>query len=430
MKRYWHGVVSAALLALVTVVAMPEVGQAATYQVVSAAPVGANELFDRRVIVEVPANALALGETDQLHLRLNADVSARRIAYQIPATVGGSTNMFVAASGDMAGGNRTFSLTVTGSGGSGEGRIVLDLIDVQAEGGVRDVRLMIESAPSSIFQPGESTLTSGVLADYAVAATWSGVNEPVTLRFRELKAGQIRTGSDSITLQLPAGYTWDARAARLERTEGNLELGALEGDGTGTLRVPVRQVSGRATDFYIANLRVRSAQFLEGATHVTMQVGGTSRVTANQLTLPVAPDREKVAQFRMGDNTYTVRGQKLTVETAPYIKDGRAYLPLRAVAELCGVAAQDVRWEPRDQSITLRQGDVTLRLVLGSREMEVIKRQADGKTATSLVVMDAAPELSKEMRTCLPIRWVVEALGREVIWDETQGQVTIVRRLF
>ena len=40
------------------------------------------------------------------------------------------------------------------------------------------------------------------------------------------------------------------------------------------------------------------------------------------------------------------------------------------------------------------------------------------------VQMDVAPEI-KDGRTMLPARWVAEALGAEVDWDEANQQATI-----
>jgi len=43
------------------------------------------------------------------------------------------------------------------------------------------------------------------------------------------------------------------------------------------------------------------------------------------------------------------------------------------------------------------------------------------------IVMDVAPEIVYPGRTMLPVRWVGQALGAQVDWDETDQTVTITR---
>ena len=111
---------------------------------------------------------------------------------------------------------------------------------------------------------------------------------------------------------------------------------------------------------------------------------------------------------------YTSNGVRMTMDVAPYIKSGRTYLPVRYVGEALGA---EVGWEDSTSSVTLAKDGIFITLRIGSRTMTV-----NGQASS----MDVAPELTAG-RTCLPIRFVAEALGQTVGWDATNNAVIITK---
>lgn len=73
-----------------------------------------------------------------------------------------------------------------------------------------------------------------------------------------------------------------------------------------------------------------------------------------------------------------------------------------------GVGDRDIEWEGATRSVILSPDGVTVRLVVDSDKLSV-----DGEERT----MDVTP-LLRNGRVFLPARWVAEALGYEVKWDE------------
>lgn len=118
--------------------------------------------------------------------------------------------------------------------------------------------------------------------------------------------------------------------------------------------------------------------------------------------------------FVIGSIYYTSNGEQKTMDVAPYTKGGRTYLPVRYVGEALGA---EVGWEDSTSSVTLTKGNIVIALRIGSRAMTV-----NGQTSN----MDAAPELTGG-RTCLPIRFVAEALGQTVGWDPNTNAVIITK---
>lgn len=121
---------------------------------------------------------------------------------------------------------------------------------------------------------------------------------------------------------------------------------------------------------------------------------------------------ELAAEFRIGSTSYKVNGEQRQMDAAPYIKEGRTFLPVRFVAYGCGVNASDVSWDPAKRIVLISKGEVVLRLSIGSKLMHSSMPIGTG----SEIQMDAAPEITGQ-RTMLPVRWIAEQLGYEVTWD-------------
>jgi len=98
----------------------------------------------------------------------------------------------------------------------------------------------------------------------------------------------------------------------------------------------------------------------------------------------------------------------MQTDAAPFIENGRTYLPIRFVAEAFGIYTT---WDNTTKTAVLERGATTVRVTIGSKNMAVIKNGSE-----STVAMDVAP-LIRDGRTFLPIRFIAEAFGLGVEWD-------------
>ncbi|MGO0122331.1 DUF2330 domain-containing protein [Desulfothermobacter acidiphilus] len=129
---------------------------------------------------------------------------------------------------------------------------------------------------------------------------------------------------------------------------------------------------------------------------------------------------ENQALFWIGKAYYEAGGRRYSMDAAPYVSGGRTYVPVRYLAYALGVPEEGVRWDGAAQTVSLRKGDVTLRLKLGS---PLLERQAGTGPSVSLV-MDVAPEMRSD-RVFLPARYVAAGLGYSAVWDPATQQVTL-----
>lgn len=113
------------------------------------------------------------------------------------------------------------------------------------------------------------------------------------------------------------------------------------------------------------------------------------------------------AKFVIGRASYEADGASKQMDAAAFVKNGRTYVPVRYLALALGVAENDIGWDGKTRTVTLKLDNVTLRLTIGSKTLYV-----NGQPRQ----MDVAPVIVKG-RTYLPARWVAEAFGYEVHWD-------------
>lgn len=104
-------------------------------------------------------------------------------------------------------------------------------------------------------------------------------------------------------------------------------------------------------------------------------------------------------------------------DAAPEITNNRTMVPIRAIMEDLGA---DVTYENRTVTCTLNGTTVTF--AVGASEATVAK---DGATET--VTLDS-PSYIKNNRTYVPVRFISEASGYDVFWDNVARTAVIVDR--
>ena len=109
-----------------------------------------------------------------------------------------------------------------------------------------------------------------------------------------------------------------------------------------------------------------------------------------------------------------VDGKTVDMPAAPYIKQDRLLVPVRAVADALGC---EVAWDAAAGTATLTSEEGVLALTTHSPVMQV-----NGKP----VEMDAAPEIVGSGTMMIPVRYIAEALHCKVAWDASTRTATIV----
>jgi len=114
----------------------------------------------------------------------------------------------------------------------------------------------------------------------------------------------------------------------------------------------------------------------------------------------------------LGKTEAKVNGENRTMDVPLSAVNSRTMVPLRFVGEALGA---QVDWDNTAKKVTYTRGDRVVVLKMGAATATV-----NGETKT----MDTAPAVIKE-RMLVPVRFVSEALGANVDWDNTAKKVTI-----
>ncbi len=110
-------------------------------------------------------------------------------------------------------------------------------------------------------------------------------------------------------------------------------------------------------------------------------------------------------QLQVGNQAYTVNGEQKSNDVSPVIEEGRTLLPLRSIAEALEAA---VEWNSETKTVAITKNDKTVYVIIG-------EELANGMGKAEI----------RDNRTFVPIRYIAEQLGANVVWDGEAKQVYI-----
>jgi len=124
--------------------------------------------------------------------------------------------------------------------------------------------------------------------------------------------------------------------------------------------------------------------------------------------------RKTTIELQIDNDVAYINGNPKKIDAKPYISNGHTFVPLRIIAEGFGA---EVVWVPETKGINITLGDKVISMQVGSNKAIINNK---------VVNLDAPPEI-RQGRTFVPVRFVSEALGAEVNWNEKTRTVTINR---
>lgn len=123
---------------------------------------------------------------------------------------------------------------------------------------------------------------------------------------------------------------------------------------------------------------------------------------------------KKTINLWIGSKEAEVNGEIVKMDVSPFIKNGRTYVPVRFVTESLGAY---VFWDQEDKRVTFQLYDTVIEMWVGK-----VRYFINNIPQT----MDSPPLLVPPGRVMVPIRFVSEGLGSEVLWDGVERKVTII----
>lgn len=107
-----------------------------------------------------------------------------------------------------------------------------------------------------------------------------------------------------------------------------------------------------------------------------------------------------------------IDGQQLITQPAPFLTNNRLFVPFRAIFEAVGA---EVHWDEKSRKIVAYKGQTELEMIIGSSTAYI-----NGQPT----VLDVAPQIVAG-RSFVPLRFVGDALGSAVDFDQASGWVFV-----
>jgi hypothetical protein len=281
--------------------------------------------------------------------------------------------------------------------------VVIEATDDQS---IADVRLLVNGVQAGqSMVPGRQTfrvsLQEGLNTLQAIATDNSGKQAMVSMTVMADSHGPILT----LDTPLPRQTT-----SKVLIVSGNVQD---LGSGVRSLTVNGDTVIADLTGAFSTTVRLQP-----GSNEVVIEaidnLGNTSSqtFTVTYGTSSTTAPSSLYVVLTIGSADMQVNGMTQKMDAAPFIKDSRTLLPIRALIEALGGS---VEWNASTKTATVMLGSRTVALTIGSKTALV-----DGKP----VALDVAPMIVKG-RTFLPLRAVAENLGLDLAWEPVSQTISL-----
>lgn len=205
-----------------------------------------------------------------------------------------------------------------------------------------------------------------------------------------LESAIITERPEGATVSVDADYFVESMSTFLKKGTGNVTITSNK-EGTVkanvVLKLTAKDTVIRDGITYTADDIHNYTFYLSGVATATFGAKAPEKGTGDTVT------------FIIGNTTFVANGATKTADVAPYVANGRTFIPVRAFAEATGAK---VEYDAATQVITITGEGLSAQMTIGSNILTV-----NGQTT----VMDTAAAVTAEGRTVLPVRFAGQALG-------------------
>ncbi|MDY5905295.1 MAG: copper amine oxidase N-terminal domain-containing protein, partial [Anaerovoracaceae bacterium] len=228
--------------------------------------------------------------------------------------------------------------------------------------------------------------------------------------------------------------------AKVEVTAGDLEINKIT-IKKGVINIPIKEESTKPSTISITGITATLNRTLpEGG--YDLKIGeaiekGNSALIDNEkyndedfdvapvtvkgyinIVTPADTNTVKVnASFVIGKTSYTNNGTEVTMDAAPYIAKNRTMVPIRYIANACGVTDENITWNQATRTATISGPNNVVTIKMGSNTIT---------TSNGVITMDTVA-VNTGNRIYVPARFIANALGATVTWDAATQTVGITK---
>ncbi|WP_151736728.1 stalk domain-containing protein [Paenibacillus tengchongensis] len=130
-------------------------------------------------------------------------------------------------------------------------------------------------------------------------------------------------------------------------------------------------------------------------------------------TIPATGNGSNTGKYTADNIAVKINQAIVSVNPKPILKSGSTFIPLRGVLEKLGAS---LIYDSKTKSIFITEGNTKISLTIGSKRAYV-----NG----ALVTLSTAPFVNASGSTYVPLRFVSQALGASVAWDQENYIISI-----
>ena len=119
-----------------------------------------------------------------------------------------------------------------------------------------------------------------------------------------------------------------------------------------------------------------------------------------------------IIELQIGSKSAYINSKRVDLDVPPFIENGRTLVPFRFIGEALGAK---VSWVQEEKKATYELGGVKVEIIIGNSTAIVNGKQ---------ITMDVPPKIT-DGRTFVPLRFITEALGSSVIWENQTKRIII-----
>ncbi len=222
--------------------------------------------------------------------------------------------------------------------------------------------------------------------------------------------------------------------ADVKVTAGDIELGKATVE-KGNINIPIKSASTKASTIEISGISATLNRTLPEGKY-DLLVGGDALIKNEayndkdfdvtpikvegyiNIVTPADTNTVKVnASFVIGKTSYTNNGTEVTMDAAPYIAKNRTMVPIRYIANACGVTDENITWNQATRTATISGPNNVVTIKMGSNTIT---------TSNGVITMDTVA-VNTGNRIYVPARFIANALGATVTWDAATQTVGITK---
>jgi len=271
-----------------------------------------------------------------------------------------------------------------------------------SSGRVQNVTLTGRTEAGAILTVAGAAVPVSAQGEFQTQVTLKGGQQSIMLTAIDM-AGNVGQAQLKVTLDTtPPALTitkpimYSIVLTNVCEVSGKTEPGA-------TVSVAGTAVSVNADGTFSLNVMLKEGENL-------IEITATDAVgNQHKTAIPVTYKARTVIRLQVGNKTAMVNNVRKTLEAAPVNVKGVVMVPLRFIGEAFGAL---VTWDPVFQIIDIELRGLPIRLQLGANYASVAGKK---------VILQGVPVIISGT-TMVPIRFISEAFGAQVVWNApTQG---------